>query len=187
MKHLKRFSILIPLMILSSMIYQSCRPLLEMDRIPTFKSTAPYKIGETLYDPTKKTVVIIANNEGTEIFDLLAPFYLFSATQKANVFIVAPKKTPITLLKGVFALPNLTLKEIDSLKITPDVIVIPAMVKVFKEKNSKIQNWIKDNYKADTKILSVCAGSLVAAATGIYDGKILTFKKAKRSSKSQFG
>jgi putative intracellular protease/amidase len=156
------------------MIYVGCQPLKEFDRVPVYRNNANYNAIAQVYDPSKKTVVIIANNEGTEIFDLMAPFYLFNVTEKANVFIVSPKKSPISLLKGVFALPNYTFREIDSLNIQPDVIVIPAMVKVFKEPNSVTQRWIKDKYKGDTKILSVCAGSLVAAATGIYDGKPLT-------------
>ena len=46
------------------------------------------------YDPAKKTVFIIADNKLTEMFDMLAPFYLFNATEKANVYIVAKEKTP---------------------------------------------------------------------------------------------
>ena len=38
------------------------------------------------YNPAKKTVLIIADNDGTEMFDMMAPFYLFSATENANVY-----------------------------------------------------------------------------------------------------
>src|SRR3954471_11803809 len=76
-------------------------------------------------DSTKKTVIIIAENDGTEMFDLMAPFYLFNATEKANVYVVSEKKAPILLVNSLFILPHYSFSEIDSLGITPDVIVIP--------------------------------------------------------------
>lgn len=174
LKSKKMYMIIIPLIILSTFIYVSCEPLREMGRIPVYKGNVNYSLDHAIHDNNKKTVVIVGSNDGTEIFDLMAPFYLFNATEKANVYIVSAKKRPIALLKGVFALPNYTFKEIDSLKIHPDVIVIPAMAKTFNEPNSETRKWIKDNYKDKTKVLSVCLGSLVAAATGIYDGKQIT-------------
>jgi len=63
---------------------------------------------------------------------------------------------------------------LDSLDIKPDVIAIPAMIKVFQDQKSPVIKFIKENYVGNTKILSVCAGSLVGAATGLYDGKPLT-------------
>lgn len=174
MKNKKKYFIMISLIFLSIWTYTSCKPLREMNRIPVYEGNLNYKSTTLAYDSSKKTVVIVANTEGTEIFDLLAPFYLFNATENANVYIVAEKKSPITLLKGVFVMPNLTFGEIDSLKIQPDVIVLPAMIKIFKEPNSLAQKWIKEKYNNKTKILSICVGSLVAAATGIYDGKLLT-------------
>ncbi|MFV8325253.1 DJ-1/PfpI family protein [Flavobacterium sp. ZS1P14] len=174
MKSKKKYLIMIPLLFLSTLIYVGCQPLREFNRIPAYQGDTHYNPLPLIYDSSKKTVAIIAKTEGTEIFDLMAPFYLLNAAEKANVYIVAEKKNPIALLKGVFAMPNLTFKEMDSLKIQPDVIVLPAMVKVFKEPNSATIKWIKEKYNDKTKILSVCAGSLVASATGIYDGKTVT-------------
>jgi len=52
-------------------------------------------------------VVIIANNEGTEMFDMMAPYYLFNATEKANVYIVAKNSFPIVVRKGFFLFPQI--------------------------------------------------------------------------------
>ena len=46
---------------------------------------------------------------------MLAPFYLFNLTKKANVYIVAMDKTPILIRKDLFVLPQITFKEADSL------------------------------------------------------------------------
>lgn len=173
-KFKKKFWVIIPAMLLSVILYTSCQPLREFESVPVYKGAVNQNLKPISYDKYKKTVVIIANNDGTEIFDLMAPYYLFNATEKANVYVVAEKKSPITLLKGLFIYPNLTFAELDSLKIKPAVVIIPAMVHVFMDPKSPIIKWIKEKSTNDTKILSVCVGSLVGAATGLYDGKPIT-------------
>lgn len=127
------------------------------------------------FDKQKKTVFIIAGNEGTEMFDFMAPFYLFNATGKANVYIIAEKKTPVLLVNSLFILPHFSYAEMDSLQIIPDVIVIPNQTLNFKvpQKPSLIK-WIKSKYTGSNIILSICDGSATAAATGIFNGKLLT-------------
>ncbi|MBK5279203.1 MAG: hypothetical protein JJE09_10110 [Bacteroidia bacterium] len=44
---------------------------------------------------SKKNVFIVADNVGTEMFDMMAPFYLFSSTGEANVYIVAEHRSAI--------------------------------------------------------------------------------------------
>ena len=58
------------------------------------------------YDSLKKTVILIANNEGTEFFDMMVPYYLFNATEKTNVYIVPKNKFPVIVKKGFFLLPQ---------------------------------------------------------------------------------
>ncbi|MEO8150359.1 MAG: DJ-1/PfpI family protein [Bacteroidia bacterium] len=126
------------------------------------------------FDPAKKNVFIVANTKSTELFDMIAPFYLFNATEKANVFIVAEKKSPIQIKDKLYVLPHFTLDEIDSLKLHADVIVIPFLGVIDTNQNPLIVSWIKNHYSDSTKILSVCDGAATAAATGLYDGKPLT-------------
>ncbi|WP_018614739.1 DJ-1/PfpI family protein [Segetibacter koreensis] len=127
------------------------------------------------FDSAKKTVIIIADNDGTEMFDLMAPFYLFNATKKANVYVVSEKKAPILLVNSLFILPHYSFSEIDSLHITPDVIVIPNVtVHLMTPPKSSTVNWIKRHYTGSNIILSICDGSATAAATGLYDGKPIT-------------
>ncbi|HRI21203.1 MAG TPA: DJ-1/PfpI family protein, partial [Panacibacter sp.] len=69
-----------------------------------------------------------------------------------------------------------TFAQADSLQMKADVIVIPVQIGAMQknQQDSIVINWIKDHYTSTTKILSVCDGSITAAATGIYDGKLLT-------------
>ncbi|MFV5703321.1 DJ-1/PfpI family protein [Flavobacterium sp. XS2P12] len=174
MKIKKKFWAIAPVMILSAIVYTSCQPLREFENIPVYKGTVNQNLKAVPYNKSKKTIVIVANNNGTEIFDLMAPYYLFNATEKANVYVVAETKSPIVLLKGLYIYPNLTFSEMDSLKIVPDVIVIPAIISVFNDLKSPIIKWIQEKHNTTTKILSVCVGSLVGSATGLYDGKLIT-------------
>jgi hypothetical protein len=91
--------------------------------------------------------------------------------------------------KGPYILPQFTLGEVDSMKLRADVIVIPFM----NDPAAQIKvNWIKRHYSDSTIILSICDGAWTAAATGIYDGKLLTchatdFEKVKKNfSKPQW-
>jgi putative intracellular protease/amidase len=142
-----------------------------MDNTLTYNGTQSLKFPAPVYDRSKKTVLVIADNDGTEMFDMMAPYYLFNATKKANVYVVAEKKYPISMKKGPFILPHFSFREIDSMKLHADVIVIPFMAN--PEGATKI-NWIKNHYSDSTKILAICDGAWTAAATGIYDGKPLT-------------
>jgi putative intracellular protease/amidase len=127
------------------------------------------------HDKTKKTIFIVADNEGTELFDLLAPFYLFNATERTNVYIISGHRAPILLVNSLFILPHYTFTEIDSLSLKPDVIVIPNItVHLEAPPNQKTATWIKKHVTDSTIVLSICDGSATAAATGLYDGKLLT-------------
>src|ERR1044072_3142301 len=115
---------LIIVAVLSGFIFNACAPIKEFSTTPAYEGVNHYSYPVPSYDNSKKTVVIVANNEGTELFDMLAPFYLFNSTGKANVYIVAKNKVPVIVKKGIFILPQSTFSEIDSLRIKPDVIVI---------------------------------------------------------------
>jgi transcriptional regulator GlxA family with amidase domain len=126
------------------------------------------------YDAAKKTVFIIADNKVTEMFDMLSPFYRFYDNGKLNVYIVAKEKSPISIKKDLFILPQLTIKEADSLKLVADVIVIPALSKRDEKQDPDVISFIKNHFTPTTRILAVCDGASTAAATGLFDGKPIT-------------
>jgi transcriptional regulator GlxA family with amidase domain len=156
-------------------LFTACSPIREFSRWQSYVGANDFDYEPPKFETTKKTVVIVADNEGTEIFDLMAPFYLFKATEKANVYVVAEKKYPIITRKGLFLLPHFSFAEFDAANIQPDVIVIPNLSAMdAKHQNPTILNWIKKYYSASIDVLAVCDGSLTAAATGIFDGKPIT-------------
>lgn len=125
-------------------------------------------------DSFKSNVFIVADSKLTELFDMLAPFYLFNLTKKANVYIVARDKTPIFLKKDLYVLPQITFAEVDSLNLKAAVIIIPALSIRDEHQDAHMIEWLKSHVSPETKMLAVCDGASTAAATGLYDGKYLT-------------
>jgi transcriptional regulator GlxA family with amidase domain len=158
-----------------TLLFYACSPLREFGKSPTYTGANNFNYQYPSYNNEKKTVVIIANNDGTELFDMMAPYYLFNATEKANVYIVAKNRFPIVVRKGLFVLPQFTFSEIDSMAINTDVIVIPFLSAGDSiHQDPVIVNWIKKHYSTDVSVLAVCDGAATAAATGIFDGKTIT-------------
>ncbi|MEO8713038.1 MAG: DJ-1/PfpI family protein [Parafilimonas sp.] len=177
MKKFKPTYIAISVMLLLCIsFFNACQPVKEFKSHATYKGENNFIWQQPAIDTSKKNVFIIADNNGTELFDMMAPFYLFNESGKANVYIVAKNKYPVNVRKGLFILPQITFSEVDSLRLLADVIVIPAQIAAMEAKiqDTVIINWIKNHYTNTTKILAICDGAVTAAATGIYDGKLLT-------------
>lgn len=157
-------------------LIMACQPIREFGSHTPYRGSINFNWETPVTDPSKINVFIIPDNNGTELFDMMAPYYLFNKTGKANVYIVAKNKYPVNLRKGLFLLPQMSFGEVDSLKLSADVIVIPAQIAAMESKHQDtvVLAWIKSHYSTSTKILSVCDGAVTAVATGIYDGKWLT-------------
>lgn len=172
----KTFITIAALLLLCLALFNACQPVREFRSQTIYEGSNNFDWQQPATDTSKKNVFIVADNDGTQLFDMLAPFYLFNETGKANVYIIAKNKYPVNVKKGLFLLPQITFSEADSLMLKADVIVIPAQIGAMQknQQDSIVLKWIKDHYTGANRILSVCDGSVTAAATGIYDGKLLT-------------
>ena len=175
MKIKKIYVTIFALLAVSAIFLNACRPVRNLMNQPSpWSGKSNVKSRLPQFDSTKKTVFIIADSKLTELFDMLAPFYLFNATDKANVYIVAKDKTPILIKRNLFVVPQLSFSEADAMHIQPDVIVIPALSVRDEHQDSLLITWIKKQFSTATKMLTVCDGSATGAATGLYDGKLIT-------------
>ncbi len=161
--------------LIGSMLMNACRPVRSFFTPPgAWPGTSKVISPLPAYDPAKKTVFVIADAKLTEMFDMLAPFYLFNSTEKANVYIVAKDKTPILIKRDLFVMPQLSFKQVDSMKLQADVIVIPALSIRDEHQDTVLISFIKKQFTATTKMLTICDGASTGAATGLYDGKPIT-------------
>lgn len=161
----------LPIVVIAWGAHAKLKPVREYMKWPPYTGQASFDWKQSSEDTSKKTVLIMADNDMTELFDLLTPFYLFSETEKANVFIVAQNKYPVLTQNGPFILPHFTYGEIDSAGIIPDAIVIPYMN---NPESFEKTDWLKKHTTDSTILLSICDGAWTAAASGLYDGEPMT-------------
>lgn len=150
----------------AAIVLCSCGPIKAFFEIEPYTGTKIIQQDIHTFDTTRKTVVILASHKGTEIFDLLAPFELFSSTGKLNVWILAPERQPIPLWKGAYLFPSMTLEEFDAKMIVPDLIAIPNIV---DPNNPEIQRWLRKYGNQLT--LSICEGARVVAESQLYNNR----------------
>ena len=125
MKKIKKtFGTTFMLLLFSLALFDACKPVSEFKSQTVYKGHNDFDWQQPAMDTSKKNVFIIADNDGTELFDMMAPFYLFNETGKANVYIIAKNKYPVNVKKGLFLLPQMTFAEADSLALNADVIVM---------------------------------------------------------------
>ncbi|MEP6712296.1 MAG: hypothetical protein ABJA37_07775 [Ferruginibacter sp.] len=66
-----KISILV--LVISLLLFNACSPLREFGKSPVYQDTNKYNYKLPAYDSSKKTVIIVASNDGTELFDMIAP------------------------------------------------------------------------------------------------------------------
>jgi len=122
------------------------------------------------HNPNKPTAAVLLADPTTEVFDFIVPYEMLAMTKSYNVYAVAPDKNVKTLSGGLDLMPHYSFDELDRLLgKSPDLIVIPAMPMVDEAKYKPVREWIRKH--ADTKLLSICAGGLNLADTGLLKGK----------------
>lgn len=139
---------------------------------PTRQTAIPALQGVSMpeHNPKKPTVAVLLSDPTTEVFDFMVPYEMFAMTEAYNVYAVAPDKNVKTLSGGLDLMPHYSLDELDRLLgKSPDLIVIPAMPMVDEAKYKPVREWIQKH--SDTKLLSICAGALNLADTGLLKGK----------------
>ncbi|TGN10089.1 DJ-1/PfpI family protein [Leptospira ilyithenensis] len=124
-------------------------------------SQKSYKVN---HDPSKHTVVILADSEGTEITDLLVPFSLLKQSG-FNVYILSNKRSPVILWKGLVVLPHFLVTEFPY---EYDAVVVPYLT------HTEDPALISFLSKTDKKILSVCEGARLIGNTGKFNGRNMT-------------
>lgn len=143
--------------------------------IPTRPTPIPALQGVSVpeHNPKKPTVAVLLSNPTTEVIDFMIPYEMFAMTEAYNVYAVAPDNNMKTLSGGLDLMPHYSFDDLDRLLgKSPDLIVIPAMPIVDEAKYKPVREWIQKH--SDTKLLSICAGGLNLADTGLLKGKEAT-------------
>src|SRR5690348_4215160 len=94
-------------------LMNACKSLKNLTTQPEpWSGTVPNR-SPVLNDSSKKNVFIVADYKLTELFDMIAPYYLFQTTNRANVYIISANEVPILIRKNLFVKPQLTFSQVD--------------------------------------------------------------------------
>jgi AraC family transcriptional regulator, transcriptional activator FtrA len=135
------------------------------------------------HDPARKTAVVVAGNQLTEVSDLLAPYEVLAASGEFNVYVVAPERTPSPVnplpvylcCAWVDLVPHYSFAEYDAGFGAPDLIVVPAIPRATPgNPDAAVLEWLRTRPDAHTVVLSICAGAKVAADAGLLAGHTAT-------------
>src|SRR6202008_2189356 len=94
------------------------------------------------------------------IIDYTIPYEVLSFSY--NVFTVAEKIDTITTWRGMKVIPAYNFTNCPK----ADIIVIPGGNTSKAKKNDTLINWIKENARGATIVMSVCNGAFILAKTG---------------------
>ncbi|WP_167139494.1 DJ-1/PfpI family protein [Diaminobutyricimonas sp. TR449] len=123
-------------------------------------------------NPAGPIVVAVAlGATPTVASDFLAPYEVFASSPQFSVYAVAASAAPAQLEGGPAVLPVHTFDQVKSgAAPSPDVVVVPAVHDPAGTKESALRTFIVDQSNRGARILGICSGSLVLAATGVLDG-----------------
>lgn len=117
----------------------------------------------------KPLVVVLADARGTVAPDLLAPYAILAESGAVEVKVVSASLDPVRLTPGkAWIAPQMTLAQLAQARPNgPDVVIVPALSVVEDPARSA---WLRDQARRGARIMSICNGAKVLAASGLLDG-----------------
>jgi transcriptional regulator GlxA family with amidase domain len=107
----------------------------------------------------------------TVLSDALAPYEVFASSNEFSAYAVAASASPAPLEGGPAVLPVHTFAQVKSgIAPAPAVVVVPAVGDPTGPKESALRTFILNQSDRGARILGICSGSMVLAATGLLDG-----------------
>ena len=83
-----------------------------------------------------KIVVLLVDEEGTEITDLLIPFHILSIPKKLNIIILSQNGNPVSVWKGLYLIPHQFLSICEGARLSAELPRVYLII------SKKIKNYI---------------------------------------------
>ncbi len=121
----------------------------------------------------RPVVAIMADPEGTETTDLLAPYAVLAESGAIEVRIISPTAAPVRLMPGLaWVKPHETWAQFDAHHPRgADMVIVPFMMEV---KDPARAAWLNAQAARGARIVSICAGSEILADAGLLKGRQAT-------------
>jgi putative intracellular protease/amidase len=137
-------------------------------------SPAPLPASTGSRTPTaagKLVVAVVLGRSGSDTADVFAPYEVLASSAAFAVYTIADTVAPASMDGGLSVVPSYTYADVtDGTAPAPDLIVVPAVNSPAGPEEQGARDFISDRYKAGARILGICAGSRLLAASGILDG-----------------
>jgi transcriptional regulator GlxA family with amidase domain len=117
-------------------------------------------------------IAVIANNGGTETTDFIVPYGVLRASGAADVFAVALRDEPVTMMPALRIRPQLDVAKFDAAHPEgADFVIVPAM---HQPDEPQLAAWLAAQAKSGATIAGICDGAWVLGAAGLLDGRTAT-------------
>lgn len=125
--------------------------------------------------PGRIIVAVLLGQSGTDAADALAPYEVLASSPRFSVYTVSASARPAAVDGGMAIAPDYTFADVDSgVAPTPDLLVVPAVNQPDGPEELRAREFIADRYSHGARVLGICAGSRLLAASGILDGRTAT-------------
>lgn len=140
------------------------RPSRATDRLPAFSNR--------LSRP-RPLIVIVGENEYTELTDFVVPFSILSASHAADVVTVGTHTGLLRMFPAsVWIQPDYTIADFDArFPMGADYVIVPA---VHRYSDATLLDWIRSQSQKGSVVIGVCDGVLSVAASGLLKNKRAT-------------
>lgn len=152
----------------------------ELHGSPAPAASAPTALPPPWQASGRPLVVFVAGADGTEITDLVPPYSVFAESGAFDLLLVAPERRPVPLVTallldaGVDVVPHLSFEEYDrEVGRAPDVLVVPYVPRRDGVDRAVVP-WVRAHAGDGTLLVTVCAGSELAAEAGLLDDRDAT-------------
>lgn len=118
-------------------------------------------------------IAVLADNRGSETTDLMVPYSVLTRSGIADVTVVAPDASPISLMPALTIRPQSTLAAVD--KAHPDgadYVIVPAFH--HDDRKGPILDWLRRQAASGSTVIGICEGARVLGRAGLLDGKRAT-------------
>ena len=116
-------------------------------------------------------VAFVVGSSGTIASDLLAPYDIFASSPALSTYVVGADSTPAQLEGGPAVVPTFTFADVDAdPALQPDLVVVPGLTDPYGSSEAPLRDWVARTHEDGARVLGVCSGAMVLAATGMLDG-----------------
>ncbi|HEY3545370.1 MAG TPA: DJ-1/PfpI family protein [Propionicimonas sp.] len=116
-------------------------------------------------------VAVVLGRSGSDTADAFAPFEVFGSSPAFSVYTVADSLEPAPMEGGLSVVPSYTFDDVAAgTAPAPDVIVVPAVNSPAGPEEQAARDFVTRQFRDGGRVLGICAGSRLLAASGVLDG-----------------